>query len=672
MATIPGIIIFGGFEVQGGNAGNAPAAQVTAAEPVITSDWYIRELMRVTPDNADGSSAAASLGCYPWFDENAGDVYTVDSSASSTVTVTPDPGWTTNEWAGFLVTNSEPTPGYGFENFRETVVSNTSDTLTISGSWGTNPTAGTGAWMNEGRFTDYAPLGAYRTLTEVLASAISFRGGGSVANLGIGLGPDVGLIPKLFEQVFDTSPYFVTVKLPTASDVSDFAAAGAPRTAQEAQMAKANAAFALRYPSDTVEWRYIISDLSLTEITSWIAALPSTTQLLAYQANLIAMNTWLRGAAMANNATARILQISHDPVLRNVDGPASTAFANSVHAAVQNADTSGNNRTVALASLKLSTRGPSTILVSEDQDQELYDSHEYIERIPQLLTDRIKLWEAGAATSIQSGMPCYIMLGDSIEVGEISTGYSTALDSTVYTATTRDSRQRIYNRGSVTIEVYDAHDNSQTSGSTNLSGQASMDFSLTVELMNRHPDTGFVLIKRASAGSALATEASAYDANEGGGRWLKGVAAEHYAEITTDIENAFQAIGSLYGRQADLLGIFVGLGTNDASIAGGGAALVAALPGFCADLRTDFSTRTTGERCPIIWRKPQLGVQSVLADEILAIREGLEAYELTDSQFVLVDTDDYERTSDNIHETADANLDRGIRSNAALSTVALT
>lgn len=312
-------------------------------------------------------------------------------------------------------------------------------------------------------------------------------------------------------------------------------------------------------------------------------------------------------------------------------------------------------------------------LLADATDQEWYDHHHNYNECAQALTDTIKLWEAGApAEAVKSGMPTYVIVGDSIDVAiYMDSTYTGSLESDVYSNTTRDSRQRVYNRGNVAIEVYDPHNNSQTSASTDLTGLAGLDFALTVELMNRHPDTGFVLIKRASASSALATESVSYDANENGGRWLKGISGEHYEELTADIQNAYQAIFQQFGRQADLRGIFIGLGTNDATNAGGGAAFTAALGTFCLNLRNDFGTRTSGKDVPILWRKPQLGLPNRLEDELVEIRRGLEAYAQADEQFVVVNHDDYETGADLVHLGPQATFNRAARTAAALDLIAL-
>ena len=150
------------------------------------------------------------------------------------------------------------------------------------------------------------------------------------------------------------------------------------------------------------------------------------------------------------------------------------------------------------------------------------------------------------------------------------------------------------------------------------------------------------------------------------------LSVRRWDELVADYEGALAYINTTLGKQGDLRGIFVVLGTNDAATAGGGAVFSAALQPFINDLGETFSTRTSGKDLPIIWRKPQLDVVTALPDEILAIRAALEAKALADDQLVLVNVDDLERdATDDIHETPESTIVDGQRLVAALSTIAL-
>ena len=673
MATIPGVLIFGGVNVQGGRTGNAPDVYSTTAKVagnLAGAEFWDHTLMRIIPDGSDAEPTASSLSWWPWFDENLGTVYTTASGTSTTLTVTPDPGWTTNQWAGSTVTTSST--GFGLDNFKVAVVSNTSDTLTVA-SWTVAITAGMKAWLNEGRFSDYHAVTGFRSAGET-ASLSATRGGGAVRQNGAGIGWDAGLIRELWANVYTASPYFVAAKYAAPNSADEYASAGTARTNFEAWLTKLNSAFALRYPSDSLSWSYVLLDHVYEDVDAWIAEYPTTTKLLAYQANVEAEISWLRSSSALNNSTARVFLCDHSTDLRAADeiatsGATSSSYRRGAHAAIAAADS--NVRAIDFDGAGLPTRGASQQTYSRDADQEFYAQSVYWREGAELIAKNVELWEAGAATASDGVMPVYILIGDSIEVGSILAAYSTALDSGSLTAGVRNPNQRIWNRTNQAIETYNAHDNSQTSGSTAATGSAGADFSLTAALAARHPYTGFVLIKRASNSSAFATEATAYDANENGGVWTSGTTGEHFDELADDVAGAYQAVNVQLGKQAELRGIFVGLGTNDAQTVGGGAAFATALGGFVDQLRYRYGTVVAGKATPVIWRMPQLGTQGRLYDELVAIRTALTDKAEADEQFIAQNVDDLERESDNIHETPAATVSRGYRIDRDLATIEL-
>ncbi len=664
MATRPGVLIFGGTMVQGGTG--TPQAIVTSAGAYPTSETYDRTLHRVTPDDAStGAPTAATLSWWPWYDGQLGTTRVISASTSTTVTVSPSPGWTTNEWAGQRVTNNNAT-GFGLQNKNITIVSNTADTLTVA-AWTATPTVGTLLWISEGRFTDYHPIGAWRTYTEILAATVPTRGGGSWQQGQQGIGYDAGLVRELLTHVWPTAPYFQIAKFATTYSIRDHAVGtGASHSNFEAEVAKMDAAFALRYPSDTLEWQYVILDLSATDVASWVA---HPEYYLTFAANLQTLIAYLR--TTLGNASLRVLLVNHDARILSVSAAAGIGLANGQQTYVASLD--ADVRVLALDGRGLPMRGTSAFYVPSE-DTPFYAVSAYTTLIPPLIRRALQVWEASGTNSTPDGvMPVYILLGDSIEVStRMNASYTAQLASPTMTTTTRDDRQRIWNRANQAIEAYHAHVNSQTSGSVTLTAMAGPEFSLMVELMQRHPDTGFVLVKRASASSTLAADGVAYDANENGGKWESGTADEHWDELVADVQACFLAINIDMGKQAALCGIFVGLGTNDQAYAGGGDAFEAALPGFVADLRNTFGTQAYGAAAPIVWRKPHLGSASAIADESIIVRAALEDYADTDAQFLVMDVDDLERyAGDNIHETPEATIAHGIRFAEHLDEIAL-
>lgn len=661
MATRPGVLIFGGTMVQGGTG--TPLAAVTSAGAYPTSETYDLKLHRVTPDDATtGAPTASTLSWWPWYDGNFGTTRTISASTSTTLTVSPDPGWTTNQWAGYRVTNNNST-GFGFQNKNVTIVSNTSDTITVA-AWTATPTVGTLCWFSEGRFTDYHPIGAWRTYTEILAATVPTRGGGSWAQGNQGIGYDAGLVRELLEHVWPVAPYFQVAKYANTYTTREYASAGSARTTFEAELAKMAAAFALRYPTDTLEWNYVILDLSTADVASWVA---NPAYFLTYQSNLTTFVAYIKEQL---GADVRVLILNHDRSIRSVSAAGGVGLANGVHIAVAALD--ADVRILSLEGLGLPLRGTTAFYVP-NEDTPYYAVSAYAKTIPPLLRRAVQVWEADASASTPDGvMPVYILIGDSIEVGPIDSTYSGALDSPTLTASVRDDRQRIWNRSAGAIEPYQAHVNSQTSGSLTLTGRAGPEFSLTVELMSRHPDTGFVLIKRASASSCLTDIGAAYDANENGGSWVSATTGEHWDELVQDVTDCMLAINVGMGKQGELMGIFVGLGTNDGAYDDGADAFDAALPGFVDDLRSTFGTHSTGAATPVIWRKPQLGTSTAIPDEMRQIRATLVAFAEDDAQFRLMDVDDLERdVDDNLHETPEASIAHGIRYDEQLDEIAL-
>ena len=80
MATIPGVFIIGGTNIQGGDAGNTPDSEITTAKIVAGFggfQWWSRELFEIIPSGSTGEPNASTLSWWPWYDENLGTTYTV-------------------------------------------------------------------------------------------------------------------------------------------------------------------------------------------------------------------------------------------------------------------------------------------------------------------------------------------------------------------------------------------------------------------------------------------------------------------------------------------------------------------------------------------------------------------------------------------------------------------
>lgn len=278
---------------------------------------------------------------------------------------------------------------------------------------------------------------------------------------------------------------------------------------------------------------------------------------------------------------------------------------------------------------------------------------------------------SGGSSSFSGGFPIYIYLGDTMAVGTATSEWTMALGSVRISGPTpgslvRPSNQKIWSEVANALHVYTPHTNSNTSGSVTTT--AAHDLSIMAALGELHPD-GFALVKRGSIASSLATEFVAYSAG-GGGRWAKS-ASQHYQEMQQIFADCVNWINQTMGRQADMRGAFVTLGTSDMQ-ADGGAAFASALPQFCEDLWADFSTRTGGEKFPISWRVPQNGTAADDAVQMALIRTALSDLVEAEPQFQAVDVDDLERDrTDDLQETPESAVVCGDRMVTALRTKAI-
>ena len=196
MADVPAVLILGDYMVQGGAPGVLASITSTATSALQTFGDH--EVLGIVPaDATTGAPTASSLGWYPWYDGNYGaTLYTVGSSTSTTITVSPSPGWTVDEFKGRTVTviNSAT---IGFSH-RKTITGNTADTLTVASWGGSTPAPGRLFFLGTGAWRDYHAAGGWLHSTEI-GVVPSTRGGSSWQALGNGVGIDAGLMHRLQE-----------------------------------------------------------------------------------------------------------------------------------------------------------------------------------------------------------------------------------------------------------------------------------------------------------------------------------------------------------------------------------------------------------------------------------------------------------------------------------------
>ena len=264
----------------------------------------------------------------------------------------------------------------------------------------------------------------------------------------------------------------------------------------------------------------------------------------------------------------------------------------------------------------------------------------------------------------------YIMIGDNSIVGNhCDSAFTATLESPTLTATARPASQQIYNGSGPSVQAYDAHTNSNTNGT--VSTVAGPEFSLLPLLAARHATTGVVLFKRGANNSTLAASDAAFSNGEQG-RWAKSHSAtEQYGQMTAHLDHAIAQTNSTLQRQVVISGIFVGLGTQDQSVDGGGDAFAAELPQFVQDVRVDLNTRVDGKDLPIIWLQPRLTASGAISSEAQAVRKAIVAQQAQDTQFAIVNQDDIELSSDGLTESANGTITLGTLMSAAFETIAL-
>lgn len=664
MAAVPGILYICDGHGQGGVNG------LPAAIDTINGDnlrfLLDRDVQRITPDSdANGVPNAAALGLWPWYDGSASLTdYTIASSTTTTITASGSPGWTTNQWAGRMcsVRNSAPIPGLGFAS-RFFVASNTANTLTF-GALGAAPTPGASFMLGEGVMLDYHPAAGKLHPSEF--GAVSRRGGSSWQTLNNGVGPDATMLRALWKRVYTTSPFFYLCKYAGDATVNGGWAEAPNNTARAqflAEFARMNAAAVAR--SNTIAWADCIIDLSMTDL---VAAGASPVLAVTYESRLREMIAWLRSAAVCNNPALRIVLVSHREDMWGTTSPLGAPLFRAAHRAIaRDLDNVGilDMEGAAIGLQIAAADTPAT-------EKKYYTQAEYF-RYGERVADVLEQLQLGTAPTASGGFPVYYMIGDSIQVGEAVLGWtSNSLSRDISGPTPgsvlRPENQLIWNDATSVFETYNPHTNSNTSGTGG--STAGPDLSIMAELGRLHP-TGFGLVKRGSGGSGLASSSVGYSAGNNG-RWVKSVSGEHYTALLGIRDRVHQYVNQVLGKQVDVRGFFVSLGHNDQATANGGANFAAALPQFCEDLWEDFPTRTSGNRPPITWRRPQSDAAGAVAVEMAKVRSAIDERQQAEQQFRVIDVDGLERRrDDNLHETPETAVIHGRRAVGQLAKAAI-
>jgi hypothetical protein len=663
---VPAILIIGDSQVNGGTSGvDTRLSSAYASDADALRDL---RLGRIVPsDNTTGATTAEDLDWFPWYDGRASDTYYTSSAGdATTITATPDPGWTTNEHAGKVVTVTNAGVGspklyLGFLSVT-TIVSNTSDTLTVA-SWESNPGADHQFWIGEGRWRDYHPFQGYLHPSEVslTEATISTRGGSAWAANGRGIGADAGIMREFLDHVWTTTPYFQVAKYANAFTTPDFANGESGASGLTTFLTGVNTAWSALTTDNALKWELIVLDMSQADVLDWVSNPENAT---TYQTAVEAAITEIRSQT---DSDAVVILVNHEWSINHVTSPFGTLIANRAHRAIAADD--ANVRCITLQNERV--RGATTSYYLESENRSGYASSVYYGPYAKKIRRAYQDVVAGTPVARSATVPVYLMLGDSLCAGQVNEAWAAVNDSPTLTWDARNSEQGIWNDQVGQVEPYDLGDNSNTSGTIN--GAGGPEFSLLVELEKRHPD-GFFIIKRGVGSSTLVANGTAYTGSgTSGGRWSKSYSiSEHYGDLGTLMSRVHQYCTVALGRQADLSGVVVLLGTNDQAVDGGGDLFAAELSTFVEDIRTDFSTRATGTDLPFVWVMPQLDTESGRDDESRTVRTALRNLDEDDPQFEAINIDDLERNdTDNIHLTQKGYVLLGQRIATALAGIAI-
>jgi hypothetical protein len=663
MALTPAVLEIGDFHVQGGLPAMAVRFSLSATDPraIRLATFNDPKLMQFLPADAAGAEPASPT-YHPWYDgSSSATEYAVVSTGASTVTVTGTP-WTTNQHAGRKITIIGRFIEEGFENRVYTIASNTNNTITITTSWGAfTPAVGQLFRIGTGQFQVYNAVPGSLGIT---TAGKGLNGGSSWQTDGSGVGSDAVYLREFAERVWPSSPYFHAVKFAGIGALgASWGVGQVNRVAFANELPLIAAAAAAR--GNTLDWKLIVIDVSAGDIADPL------THAASFRTNLSALVTWLKSPGVLNAPNAYVQIVMHHPRLYNVSAPGSAFFIRSeILAYMRSPEASGRVSVVDMADARFASPTLAAGSPSEVGDPQYYIWQDYARRGTKIVDTYIA--QSTATTSVATnGKAVYLLIGDSIAVGEMTPQWITELKAASLIGTTpgstvRPARQQVYNREANQLQTFDPTTNPNRSGT--VTANCGPIISITAELDKIHGANGFVIVPRGSSGSALVSPTVPYNPASGGnGRWAKS-ANEHFTEMTADVKAAFALVFAA-GFVPDLRGIFVMLGDNDSTTPGAGSAFSLALRTFIEDL-SDFTTRTSGKPPAVILRRPQPATSLGLETERQIIRQAIQSAATTYPHVAWYDVDDLERNRlDNIHETPESGLENGRRAVEALKRV---
>lgn len=612
MAAIPFYIIVGDGQL------NGPSGVGLIPQPGFTGTYWTNFrnkplLMQTVPTS--GSAYA------PWWDGTAGTQLISNAATNSTVTVTTTP-WTTNSEVGKYVTvdGGIGAPVGGVAQ-RKLITSNTTNQLTISGTWTTNPTA-SAIHVNDGQWVTYDHV---RGADNPLKVNTGYEGDNWYANQNGGFGFTVSLM-QLLKSYHPGG--FKVFKYAALGATDDWASGGAQMTAMSAELAEAVAAMG----ADTPDYRGVIY-WNATDISE---------ENLAYVANATSFCSAIRTLMADASAEVPIWFVNNsseflqESAVTTIGALTDVPFAQVIRQAnVALRATIDNFHLLDMEGAGFSADSVVTY-ATEDTDPQNYGTEDHLV-IGEKAYNAIVRYYADIPSTESGSLPVVVMLGDSQGVGFMPPQYAILGGQERMlgpTGTVRDG-EWIWNDVEQAWEPYDVTANPNTLGAPT-SLYYGPEAAMLAQLKERFPD-GVAVFKMAQGGASLTTEgvvAGALDT-------FDPAAGTLWDELGTAWNAAKLAMVRDLGLLPDVVGGVYLLTDNDAFTLTAAQAVASKLELFNTQFRERFQSRTTGTDLPIV---SHLIVQHIeqggpsnhgtsAARE--AIRATLQARAVSDSMFAV-------------------------------------
>lgn len=639
MAAIPFYIILGDSQL------NGPHGIGLAPQPGYTGTFWTNFrnkplLMQTVP-----TSGTAFL---PWWDGTAGTQLATNAATSSTVTVTTTP-WTTNSEAGKYVTvdGGVGAPVGGVAQ-KKLIVSNTTNQLTISGTWTTNPTS-SAIHINDGQWVVYDHI---RGPDNPLKVNTGYEGDTWYGNQQGSFGFTVSLM-QLLKSYHPGG--FKVFKYALLGATDDWASGGANMTTMAAELAEAVAAMG----ADTPDYRGVIyfnsSDIS-EENTAYVT---NAISLCSAVRTLMADTSAEVPIWFVNNAS-EFLQVSAVTTIGVLTDVPFAQIVRQANVALRAVIT--NFHLIDMEGAGFSADSAVTY-ATEDADPQNYGTEDHIV-LGEKAYNAIVRYYADVPSTESGSLPVVVLLGDSQGTGFMLPQYAILGGQERMLGPTGTVRENewIWNDIEQTWEPYDVTSNPNTLGAPS-SLYYGPEAAMLAELKERFPD-GVAVFKMAQGGASMTTEG----VTAGALNTFDPAAGTLWDEMGTAWDAAKLAMIRDLGLLPDVVGAVYLLCDNDAYTLTAAQAVASKLELFNTQVRERFQSRTTGTDLPIV---SHLLVQHIeqggpsnhgTSEAREAIRATLRARAVSDSMFAVTSDDGLDLLrSDQIHYSGWSQDTLGIR-----------